>query len=159
MKKIKIPSKIKLRLLFSSFVFLNFVGITAAQQLSPSLTVGTLTVIVSNVQHREGNIKAILQNRSNFLTPQYIADIDALPTKNDVQMVFKNLPLGDYAVAIYHDLNANDNFDRNWIGYPKEPFAVSNNLHPFKLLYPSFDAAKVRLTDKGAALTIHLLNN
>jgi uncharacterized protein (DUF2141 family) len=158
MKNITITA-IRAFLLVHIVFSLNFVGTTAAQQLPPSQTVGTLTVNVSNVQHREGNIKAILQNRSNFLTPQYIADIDVIPTKNDVQMVFKNLPLGDYAVAIYHDLNANDNFDRNWIGFPKEPFAVSNNLQPFKLLYPSFDAAKVSLTDKGAALSIHLLNN
>jgi uncharacterized protein (DUF2141 family) len=158
MKNIKITA-IKAFLLVIFLFSLNHVGTMAGQQLESSPTVGTLTVHVNNVQHREGNVKAILQNRSNFLTPQYIADIDVIPTANDVQMVFKNLPLGDYSVAIYHDLNANNVFDRNWIGYPKEPFAVSNNLHPFKLLYPSFDAAKISLTDKGAALTIHLLNN
>jgi uncharacterized protein (DUF2141 family) len=119
----------------------------------------TLTVNVSHIQHREGNVKAILQNHSNFLTPQYVACIEVIPTGNSVQMVFKNLPVGDYSVAIYHDLNANNLFDRNWIGYPKEPFAVSNNLRPFKLLYPSFDAAKVHVADPNTVVDIYLLNN
>jgi uncharacterized protein (DUF2141 family) len=120
---------------------------------------GTLTIDVSNVPHREGNVKAIIQNRSNFLTPQYVACIEVIPTGNSVQMVFKDLPVGDYSVAIYQDLNANNLFDRNWIGYPKEPFAVSNNLRPYKLLYPSFDAAKITLSEKGSLVVINLLNN
>jgi uncharacterized protein (DUF2141 family) len=134
------------------FVSLYFAHFAKAQN-------GTLTVDVTNIPHSEGNVKAILQNRSNFLTPQYVACLAVIPTGNSVQMVFKNLPVGDYSVAIYHDLNANDVFDRNWIGYPKEPFAVSNNLRPYKLLYPSFDAAKVTLSEKGSNVAIHLLNN
>ncbi len=120
---------------------------------------GTLTVNVSNVKHREGNLKAILQNRSNFLTPQFVGCIEVKVTSDNAQLVFKNLPVGDYAVAIYHDLNANNNFDRNWIGYPSEPFAVSNNLRPWKLLLPSFDAAKVTLQSSGSTVNITLLNN
>jgi uncharacterized protein (DUF2141 family) len=134
------------------FVFFSFPNLAQAQN-------GTLTIDVSCVEHRVGNVKAIIQNRSNFLTPQYVACIAVIPTDNSAQMVFKNLPVGEYSVAIYHDLNANDVFDRNWIGYPKEPFAVSNNLRPYKLLYPSFDAAKVTLSEKGSNVAIHLLNN
>ena len=134
------------------FLFLYFSQFAQAQN-------GILIINVANVKHRAGNVKAIIQNRSNFLTPQYVACIEVIPTTNDVQMVFKDLPIGEYSVAIYHDMNANNLFDRNWIGYPKEPFAVSNNLRPYKLLYPSFDAAKITLTDKGSSVAIHLLNN
>jgi uncharacterized protein (DUF2141 family) len=134
------------------FVSLYFAHFAKAQN-------GTLTIDVSHIQHRDGNVKAIIQNRSNFLTPQYVACIEVIPTGNSVQMVFKDLPVGDYSVAIYHDLNANNLFDRNWIGYPKEPFAVSNNLRPYKLLYPSFDAAKITLSEKGSLVVINLLNN
>lgn len=121
-----------------------------------------VVINVRNVQHHEGNVKAILYNRDNFLTEKFIACIE-IPMQNTqattAQMVFRNLPAGSYAVAIYHDLNANDNFDRNWIGYPKEPFAISNNLHPFNLLLPSFDKAKFDFNNKPMSLTIDLLNN
>ncbi len=143
-----------LSILFFGFLVFNQ---TAMAQAPPSN--GILTVNVSNIKHREGNIKAVLQNRSNFLTPQYSDIIELKPTGDNMQMVFKNLPVGEYSVAIYHDLNNNDNFDRNWIGYPSEPFAVSNNLHPWKLLLPSFDAAKVTLSQGGSTVNITLLNN
>ena len=121
-----------------------------------------VVVNVKNVQHHEGNIKAILYNRDNFLTDKFISCIE-IPMQNTqgttAQMVFKNLPAGSYAIAIYHDLNSNDNFDRNWFGYPKEPFAISNNLHPFNLLLPSFDKAKFDFNNQPTSLTIDLMNN
>ncbi len=121
---------------------------------------GTLIVNISNVKHREGNVKAVLQDRNNFLTPKFVGCIEIIPTADNTQMVFKDLPVGDYSVAIYHDLNNNNNFDRNWIGYPNEPFAVSNNLKPYKLLMPSFDEAKVTLIqNERKELNINLLNN
>ncbi len=144
------------KLFFFLFTFIAFGNICMAQA-APIVSI--LTVNVSNVKHREGKLKAVLQDRSNFLTPQYVACIEIKPTSDNAQMVFKNLPVGDYAVAIYHDLNANDNFDRNWIGYPSEPFAMSNNLRPWKLLLPSFDSAKITLSSSSGAVNIVLLNN
>ena len=122
----------------------------------------TVVINVRNVQHHVGNVKAILYNRDNFLTDKFIACIE-IPVQNTqsstAQMVFHGLPTGAYAVAIYQDLNTNNNFDRNWIGYPKEPFAISNNLHPFNLLIPSFDKAKFDFQNQSTVLTIDLLNN
>jgi uncharacterized protein (DUF2141 family) len=46
-----------------------------------------------------------------------------------------------YAVAIYHDANANRGFDRNGMGMPIEGFAFSNDA-PTKFGVPSFDAAR-----------------
>lgn len=144
---------------FITFLFLGLIIFVQNSSAQAPKSSGNLTINVSNVKHREGNLKAVLQNRSNFLTPQFVACIEVKVSSDNTQMVFKNLPIGDYAVAIYHDLNTNDNFDRNWIGYPSEPFAVSNNLHPWKLLLPSFDAAKIVLSNQGVTVNITLLNN
>ena len=141
---------------FTIFGLLLWVQVSIAQNRPQ---VGTLTVNVSNVQHRVGNLKAVLQNRSTFLTPQFIACIEIHPTENREQMIFNNLPFGEYAVMIYHDLNTNDIFDRNLMGYPREPFAVSNNLHILKLLRPSFDSVKITLSSSEMAVNINLLNN
>jgi uncharacterized protein (DUF2141 family) len=40
------------------------------------------------------------------------------------------LPAGKYAMAVYHDINDNVVLDRNFVGYPKEPFGFSNNYRP-----------------------------
>lgn len=46
-----------------------------------------------------------------------------------------------YAVAVYHDANANRDFDRNAVGLPSEGFAFSNDA-PSKVGVPSFSAAR-----------------
>ena len=46
-----------------------------------------------------------------------------------------------YAVAVYHDANANRDFDRTTVGMPSEGFAFSNDA-PSKVGVPSFDAAR-----------------
>jgi uncharacterized protein (DUF2141 family) len=42
---------------------------------------------------------------------------------------------GVYALALYHDRNANTKLDKNWIGLPSEPFGLSNN-PPRRLAMP-----------------------
>jgi uncharacterized protein (DUF2141 family) len=129
---------------------------------APKVLTASLSVNVTNVEHRQGHVKAVLFNRSNFLSEKYVAciKIPAGQSQGMIQTVFEDLPAGDYAVAVYQDLNDNNWFDRNWIGYPKEPFAMSNNLRPFNLLYPDFEDAKVHLSeDKTVKLEIELLNN
>lgn len=52
------------------------------------------------------------------------------------------LPKPDvYAVAVYHDANANRDFDRNAVGLPSEGFAFSNDA-PSKLGAPAFEKAR-----------------
>lgn len=52
------------------------------------------------------------------------------------------LPKPDaYAVAVYHDANANHAFDRNALGTPSEGFGFSNDA-PTKFGVPSFDATR-----------------
>lgn len=122
----------------------------------------TLTVNISNVEHQEGHVKAVLFDRSNFLTENFVAciEIPATRSQGTLQTVFQHVQPGDYAVAIYQDINDNDWFDRNWIGYPKEPFAMSNNLRPINMLSPDFDDAKVHLgVAEVVNLNIQLLNN
>lgn len=34
---------------------------------------------------------------------------------------------GEYAIAVYHDKNANKTFDKNPFGLPAEPWGISNN--------------------------------
>ena len=54
----------------------------------------------------------------------------------------KALPVGEYAVAVYQDVNNNGKCDRNLIGYPTEGFGFSKNYRP-KLSAPAFDEVKI----------------
>ena len=46
---------------------------------------------------------------------------------DDVVMIAVSIPPGDYAVHVYHDLDANGKMKTNFIGIPKEPTGVSND--------------------------------
>ena len=37
------------------------------------------------------------------------------------------LPAGQYAVGIFHDVNLNNKMDNNFLGLPKEQYGFSNN--------------------------------
>lgn len=53
-----------------------------------------------------------------------------------------NLPGPDvYAVAVYHDANANEDFDRNRLGMPVEGFGFSNDAAT-RFGLPSFEAVR-----------------
>lgn len=55
------------------------------------------------------------------------------------------LPAGQYAVGIFHDVNLNNKMDNNFLGLPKEQYGFSNNA---RALFgpPSFEDAAFELT-------------
>lgn len=57
---------------------------------------------------------------------------------------FDRLAPGPYAVTVYQDQNDNRRFDKNWVGVPREPWGVSNNVRP-RLRAPTFEEARVDL--------------
>lgn len=73
-----------------------------------------------------------------------------------VTRVCFNLPRPDaYAVAVYHDANANRDFDRNRLGMPTEGFGFSNDA-PTKFGVPSFDAARVAVKAGETLLRVRM---
>ena len=54
---------------------------------------------------------------------------------------FSGIAAGAYAVAVSHDLNGNKKVDTNFLGIPKEGWAVSNNVVP-NLRAPRFDESQ-----------------
>jgi len=45
----------------------------------------------------------------------------------NVSYCFEGIPSGEYAVAVYQDLNGNKKLDKNFLGAPSEPHGFSNN--------------------------------
>lgn len=55
-----------------------------------------------------------------------------------------DLPSGNYAVVLFWDENNNGRLDRNFVGIPSEPIALTNNYRPMGP--PSFQRARVSVT-------------
>ena len=72
-----------------------------------------------------------------------------------VTMVVRDLAPGTYAIAVFHDENGNDRFDRGLLGIPLEDYGFSNNPAVF-FGPPNFADAAFDLDDKGAEIAIRL---
>ena len=69
------------------------------------------------------------------------------------EVVFADVPAGEYAVALMHDENDNNRLDTHWTGLPKEGYGVSNNARA-ALGPPRYADAKFRLEKPGVQLEI-----
>ncbi|MAU41506.1 MAG: hypothetical protein CMF31_07775 [Kordiimonas sp.] len=64
---------------------------------------------------------------------------------------------GFYAIALYHDKNANKKLDKNWLGIPREPVGLSQN-PKLSLSRPKYENSAFEVTKEGADLQITLKN-
>jgi uncharacterized protein (DUF2141 family) len=62
---------------------------------------------------------------------------------------------GIYAVAVYHDADANRKLNRSFIGYPTEGFGFSNNPNTFMGI-PSFGSVRFAVRSSGQKISLRL---
>ena len=69
---------------------------------------------------------------------------------------FNDIPPGTYAIAVFHDENANGKLDKNFLGIPREGYGASNNVRP-KMSAPAFkDAAFIVKAGGSTSLNIDM---
>lgn len=88
----------------------------------------TLEIQVEGVDSSEGLIRvAVYNSEASFLDEGEVYFTDSVKAvKGTTKVSISDLPAGEYALAIFHDRNANERLDTNWIGVPKEPYGFSN---------------------------------
>lgn len=129
--------------------------IAAVAALSLNLaSAADLTVHVEDVKAANGNVMVAVYTADTFLKVPFKGS--AAPAAVDGnKVVFKDLPEGEYAVAVYHDANSNGKMDNNAVGMPTEDYGFSNSAVG-KYGPPKFDAAKFTLAPCGATLRVSL---
>lgn len=115
-----------------------------------------LTVVVKGVAKAEGQVMVALFNdaagfpRGKVLQGQMVA---AKP--GQVELVFKDLAPGAYAVSAYQDLNSNQRLDANLVGMPTEPYGFSRDARG-KFGPPKFEDAVVRVGAEAQQVLVNL---
>lgn len=114
-----------------------------------------LTIHIDDVKSASGNVLvAVFTSEGSFLkAPAKASGAKAEP--NSTAVVFKDLPEGEYAFAVYHDANGNGKLDKNLLGIPTEDYAFSNNALG-KMGPPSYASAKFAFPAAGADLRVSL---
>jgi uncharacterized protein (DUF2141 family) len=120
-----------------------------------------LTIEITNIRHPKGTLRLGVFRAGNTFGSTYTKpDFGQMVTvsgKGETRTVM-NLPPGRYALALYHDMNDNWKLDKNFVGYPKEPFGFSNNYRPV-FTGPNFEDCAFEVKGNGTShLRIKLLN-
>jgi uncharacterized protein (DUF2141 family) len=115
-------------------------------------------VTVKNVRRDKGTITADLHgdDPEEFLKKRKrILRVRVAAKRGDVEMCLPAPHPGVYAIGLYHDVNGNRKFDKNFLGLPKEPYGVSNNPRP-RLGPPRHKDAAFVVEANGTRLEITL---
>ena len=117
------------------------------------LSASDLTIEIENLKSDKGNIKVGLYKDAKSFPKSGKSYKYKILNINSKTCIFKDLPNGEYAVAIYHDENKNKKLDK-FLGIPTENYAFSNNAK--SMFGPaSFDEAKFEL-NKDMNLKINI---
>ena len=94
----------------------------------------TLLVEIQNIKKAKGKIWiAVYDHADKFLSEDVVVGEGFEVTEKGNLMCQLVLPLGEYALSVFHDRNNNEKLDTKIFGIPKEPYCFSNNVRkPFR---------------------------
>ena len=128
----------------------------AGTAMAATAQAGTLTLDVAGVAAGRGPlVVAVYDNGKDFLSKP-LRTLKAAATGAATQVTLPDVKPGEYAVAVYQDLNDNGKMDKNLFGIPTEPTGMSNNA-PSNFGPPKYDAARFTMPadDKSLAIGLH----
>ena len=124
--------------------------------LLAAVQTSTLEVDVEGLRNSKGVIHACLtRDRAHF--PDCKSDPASLKqtvNSNSRHLLFNGLAPGDYAIALFHDENANSRFD-TMLGIPREGFGFSRN-PVVRFGAPRFDRVSMRLAPGYTRIHVRL---
>lgn len=117
-----------------------------------------LMVRVEGVRSSSGLIAVTLytDERRRFLARRGSLYVGRVPARQGVTDVCIHVPQpGTYALAVYHDADADRRFDRSSLGLPDEGFGFSNNPRTF-LGMPNFSRVRLSVPRSGTRTMVRL---
>ena len=131
------------RVLFSVLFLMIMYGSAYAEDK----TNNELTVIVEGIEGTIGQIAIGLYDKEDNWGEEPFLGAYVKISGTTETYIFKNLPPGTFAVAIYHDENMNEKLDTGLFKIPKEGYAFSNNVFG-SFGPPKFESASFLLDGK-----------
>jgi uncharacterized protein (DUF2141 family) len=143
---------------FAAVMLISISAIGTPQQLmSAAPNTFTLTVVVEGVNAKGGKVGVLIFNNEKGWPEDVssaLRDVAVPARSGSVTITVPDLPAGDYAAVVLHDVNENKRLERNWLSKPTEQWGMSNNPHAL-VKAPAFSKARFRL-DGNAELHIKM---
>ncbi|CCG52245.1 Protein of unknown function [Flavobacterium indicum GPTSA100-9 = DSM 17447] len=114
-----------------------------------------LTIEVTGFENNKGQVVVGLCNsEKTFLKVFVYGKTQKIENKKAI-IVFDNIPVGEYAVCIFHDENLNNKLDSNFFKIPTEDFGFSNNVRGY-FGPPEYKEAKFMLhSNKNISIKVN----
>lgn len=102
---------------------------TSAEVMSSDTLNGTakLTVIVTGFEKQQGAVMAALADEASYGNGKPLRGAMQAVNGETLTLTFDDLPVGTYALRMFHDVDGNGELNTNVFGIPTEPYAFSNN--------------------------------
>jgi len=115
-----------------------------------------LLVTLKDVRDNTGNLRASIYREPDSFRKEALAlEVVSIPAqKGDVQLVFKALPPGRYAIMAYHDSDSDGKLALRFGMFPTEGYGLSNN--PKVMGPPKFADSAFELNGPETAIDIKL---
>lgn len=118
----------------------------------------TVELKITNIKSSSGKIHVAFYDQEESFkkskNPYLLKKFDSTE-EAELQVQIEGVPPGKYAIAIYHDVNANEDLDKNFFGIPKEPYGFSNNPKA-KWSAPRFNEIAFDVKESSTAVSIIL---
>jgi len=114
-----------------------------------------LNVSIDNIKRDSGTVLIALYNSKNSfnnIKEVYREGRAGVKGKKAV-FTFEDLPPGEYAISLFHDINNNEVMDKSDAGLPVEPYGFSNNARG-NFGPPSYKKAKFTYDGKSMDISI-----
>ncbi|GEM_PF-349126 len=117
-----------------------------APKVLPGRNEDGLAVRVEGIRNDKGELGvAVFNNKIGYPTDlKYVYDgqwIKLQPNEEVIEVAFDSLPEGEFAISVFHDENGNRKLERNFMGFPQEGVAFSND-QKVVLSAPTFEKSK-----------------
>ncbi len=92
---------------------------------------GTIVVNISGIENNDGIVRIGLYNtESTFPTyGKHFKGAEPKANSSGVSYTFTNIPVGTYAIAVWHDKNKDKTMNKNFFGAPTENYGFSRNIY------------------------------
>lgn len=113
-----------------------------------------LTLTVTGIKEHKGALMVAVYDQAGYDGDKQVA-AGMVPVSADTATTTFELPVGQYGIKLFHDVDGDGKMGTNPFGMPTEPFAFSNNA-PAQFGPAKWDAAKFDVSAAGATQTIKL---
>lgn len=133
-----------------SSIFLSFPLLFSANSHAADLQID-----ITDVKSNTGNLMIALYDSAETFLKKPVKGIKVAAKTTQTSVQVSDLPAGDYAIVVFHDVNENGKLDRNPAGMPTEDYAFGNNAFG-TMGPPSFLEAKISLPAAGGNARLSL---